>query len=173
MLAHDIGVEADAHGQLDQHLTVVDHQAVAEVRFEQRFEEFVLPLTREMQQPVRIKGIGGDHGFEVQGQPDLGGRRADVGEHLTYLIRRHPLHFDQGVEFGSPLSHRGLRSELVRAPDDVDAVLVLETIQRREEPGLSDVAPRTSDVRPHFDGHVLVNHDLISHRRCNNEQGRD
>jgi len=165
---HRPGVQPGLGGDRHQHLGVVHHAPVLEVRAHQPLHDVggrvrTTELARDVHQAVRVEGVRRDHGVEVVGQADGRGDRGHLGEHLPDLVQRHPLALGQHRGLGLPgVRRRRLRVglQLERAPGDADVVAVLERAERLGEPALADVAPGAGDVGPDLD--VQVSHAVRS-----------
>jgi hypothetical protein len=137
-----------------QHLVVADVGTVAEIGFEQRFDDAVLHalLAGETDQAMSLHGIGRARELlEMELDTDTRGR---LGDALVHLARTLGAAEFGGAVFGAiDTFGRHLGIELEGTPGDGEALLVLlfQDIEGAFKLTLADITPGTNNIRDNVD----------------------
>ena len=149
---HPVRVGADLAEQGDQGVRVGQVGALGEVRAQQPFLGRVAEaeIGGQVQQAVRVQGVHGERGAEVEVEALLAGQLGDPARHLVRLRAEPP---GQVIPGGHRRARRGVGVQLETAPGDLHLAGVLELAQRALQPALADVAPRADHIGPDLDLH--------------------
>src|SRR5215471_2677706 len=111
-------------------------------------------LGTEVDQPVRVERRASASTVEVELEALRPSQRLQPGPRRGDLLRAHPVLVRKMVGRRAVTLPGRRRVQLEAPPDHLHLVTMIEAIQRRLEPTLPHVTPRTHDVRPDFDTHA-------------------